>query len=420
MLDRTSAPPFVEINSFNLPSPEIHVLSNQLPLIHTGNTHQEILKLEFIFEAGKWYESKKGVSYFTAYQLEKGTATRSSYQLADFFDSYGASLEISPGPDFTSVSLYMLTMHIQEVFPVFLEVLTAPTFPEKELALSKGLFIQTLKINNEKNSVLASKKIRQHVFGYNHAYGSASEEQDVTAITHHDLRTFFDAHYSLQEVYLTGTLEKESFDFCTNLLSRIPTIRSVIPKNQGAEFVNSFASYDAREQTLQTSIRLGRRTITRQHADYPTLILLNQLLGGYFGSRLMKNIREEKGLTYGISSSIHAFRHDALFSIGADVNKANRELVFSEIRKELDRLITEPIPVSELDTAKNHLLGSLQIETANPFAVAEKIKTMRLFQLPTDFYAKLFNQIRSTGPDQLQECANTYLTQKSMFEVSVG
>jgi predicted Zn-dependent peptidase len=134
----------------------------------------------------------------------------------------------------------------------------------------------------------------------------------------------------------------------------------------------------------------------------------------------MKNIREEKGLTYGIYSSLNPFKNDCMFSIGADVGKEKKELALSEIKLELQKLSTENISQEELSTAKNHLFGSLQLEIANPFAALDKIKNIRLNDLGENFYRNLFSSIHLANPESIQLTAEKYLSTKDMFEVSVG
>jgi predicted Zn-dependent peptidase len=165
---------------------------------------------------------------------------------------------------------------------------------------------------------------------------------------------------------------------------------------------------------------MGMRTINREHEDYFSLLLLNHLLGGYFGSRLMKNIREEKGLTYGIYSSLNPFRNDCLFSIGADVDKTNMELTLYEIKKEIEALNLYPVSQDELDIARNHLLGSIQLEMANPFSTFDKIKNIRLNQLRSEYYNSLFSAVKSANPGELQATAQKYFITNNLVQVAVG
>lgn len=417
MLNRLSAPAFSKTFSFELPQPEIIPLNGGVELVFLSGLQQEVFKFEIIFKAGKWWETQRGLSHFTAIMLDKGTSARSSKEIAGLFDYYGAQIEISPGYDFTSVSLYGLKKHFDKICPLFWEILTMPSFPENELDLQKDIFVQNLKVNNEKNSFVASKMIRKNIFGASHPYGSSIEERDVTALASNHLLNYFKLHFSPHEIYLMGNFDDHQIQSITKQIAL-----------KGQDWMEpSFEITEGppvdkviKSGSVQSSIRLGKRVINRDHPDYFPLLLLNHILGGYFGSRLMKNIREEKGLTYGIYSSVNPFKKDCMFSIGADVGKEKTDLALSEIKQELQKLINHLISTEELTTAKNHFLGSLQLEVANPFASLDKIKSLRLNKLSGDYYRNLFTSIHRADSKSLQVVAEKYFLSNDLIEVSVG
>ena len=420
MLDRKSAPQFIEIATSNLPSPEIITLDNGIPLVQFSKVNQEVLRIELVFKAGKWYEPKVGLSYFTSHLLDKGTQSKSSFQIAEIFDQFGSSVEINAGFDFVSVSLYTLTNNINKVFPLFCEIAHYPSFPDSEFTLLKDIFRQNLKINNEKSSYLASKAIRQNIFGSNHPYGSSITESDLDLLTRQDLVNFFQTRFSLHEVYITGKVDSGIMKMLAKNLSEFPSANQDQIHLVASESPEVKTQHIQKSESIQSSIRLGKRVVNRSNPDYPAMVLLNHILGGYFGSRLMKNIREEKGLTYGINSSIHALKHDAFLLVGTDVNKENCTVALSEIKSEIKRLQEVGIDLGELETAKHHLLGSLQLETANPFSVLEKIKTIRLHNLNNNFYSILLEGIQVSNQDTLIRIAQTHLNENNFFELSVG
>lgn len=420
MLDRKSAPQFAEIKDFHLPSPEILELTNRTPIVLFQDVQQQVLKIELVFKAGKWFEPKLGVAHFTAQMLEKGTANKTSYQIAQTFDKFGCSIEVSAGFDFTSISLYFLSKNINKVLPLFCEIVTSPSFPESEFQLMKDVFRQNLKINNKKNSYVAGKAVRQNIFGEQHPYGGSIEADDADKLTRADLLSYFSNNFFLHEVYVTGFLPPSTKPSFISELSEIKSTTPTQITKALPSITEAFSQHIEMPGSVQSSLRLGKKTINRSHPDYSALVLLNHILGGYFGSRLMKNIREEKGLTYGIHSSLNTLKNDALFLIGTDVNRETQDIVFSEIKSEINRLIEEPVDWTELEITKNHLLGSLQLETANPFSILEKIKAIRLNQLDPEFYSTLFTNILTTDAATLKRVAQSHLQTESLFEVSVG
>ncbi len=418
MLNRSSAPVFSTNFSFNLPKAEVISLNGGSNLIFLPGVQQEIVKLELIFKAGKWHESSSGLSHFTASLIDKGTATKTAQEIAEIFDYYGAQLEISPGYDYTVISLFTLAKYIQELFPLFLEILVSPSFPEEELILQKEIFIQNLKVSNQKNSYVAAKLLRKNIFGENHPYGRTIEEGNVTQLRLEDIKSFFKQNFHPFEIYLIGNIKSNQIDWVAQQFN------SLIPQKLAESNFSKNAGFHTqhvpKDGSVQSSIRFGRQIINRHHSDYFQLLLLNHILGGYFGSRLMKSIREEKGLTYGIYSSIHPFKNDCMISIGADVNNDKLEVAKEEIKKEIKKLGEYPISEDEFISAKNHFLGSLQLEIANPFAVLEKIKNLRLNKLEEPYYNNLFSALKSANPKDFLGVAQKYFDADSFQEVTVG
>jgi zinc protease len=415
MLDRSTAPPFIKSDSFELPG-FISSDVNGIPLFIIPEVRQDIIKIEFIFPAGKWNEPKAGVSHFTSNLLDKGTQRLDSSELAEAFDRLGAHIEISAGYDNTSVSVYALTKNWKEAAELLAEMIQTPSFDGEELSLLRDIFLQNLKINKEKTSYVVSQLIRKNIFG-NHPYGTSLEEKDVLELAPAQLKSFHANNFRPTAIFVTThpSVAIEEFTAFFGLFVAAAHDKSTAPTitpGQKNEHVP--------KEGVQTSLRVGRRSMMRTDASYPDLLLFNHILGGYFGSRLMKNIREEKGLTYGIYSSVNPFIHESFFAIGADVNKENRDLALDEIRKEIKRMRTEPVDAEELEIARNHFLGSLQSEVANPFSVTDKVKNIHLNGLPKHYYPKLFQKINSLTAEDLLAVGEQHVHEDSMFIATVG
>ncbi len=419
MLDRSIAPAFNRSTSFELLTPEKIVLKDgaEAYFIHGGD--QDVSKIEFLFLAGRWYEKSFGAAYFTANLLTKGTNSKSSFEIAELFDRYGAHVEISPGLDFITVSIYSLNKNLEQVLKLLLELFQHATFPDKELDQLKSIYLQNFKVNQAKTSFEASKRIRKNIFGNTHPYGKELEPSDIERISRQDLVDHFNAHFTSATLFAAGKLTEANqrliasmfSGFAKNTLQRIdfePDVQE--PKREIIQKENSF----------QSSLRIAKKSIGRPHTDYPKLLFVTHLLGGYFGSRLMKNIREEKGLTYGIHASLHTLKNDSFLTIGADVNKENIELTFSEVKKEMQRLCSEPINREELDMARNHFIGGLQLEMTTAFAHIDKLKSIYLFNLAPLHYQHIINQVDGVESADIQAIAQKYLTPDSFFEVAVG
>lgn len=416
MLDRSTPPPFVKAASFVLPGFHSLKTKSGIPVFLVSDVQQEVIKIEMVLNAGKWFETIRGVSHFASNMIEKGTTSFSSVQLAEAFDRLGAHIEITAGYDTTTLAIYSLSKNWKEGLQVFNEMVLHPTFPEEELSLMKGIFLQNLKVNLEKTSFVASQVIRKVVFG-DHPYGTAIEASDVDKINTKQLAEFHKQHFTPFAIFVTAPASVSQQEILKGL-----EVLSAPGATTASEVVATpgVMREDAPRDGVQVTIRMGKRSLLRSDKNYPELLLFSHILGGYFGSRLMKNIREEKGLTYGIYSSINPFLRDSMFVIGADVNKENVDLALSEIRKEIKELRTTPIDSEELEIARNHFLGSLQSEVANPFSVTDKIRNIHLNRLPADYYQNLFKRIASMTPKDLMETGERFLHEDSLHVVTVG
>jgi zinc protease len=419
MLDRKTPPPFVQSTSFQLIQPKTHQLPNGVDVFFIAGGNQDVVKIELIFKAGKWYENTWCASQFTANLLTKGTTSKTSFQIAEIFDRYGAHVEIQPGNDFVSVEIYSLNQYLAPVLDLLMEILTVPSFPEKELEQHKAISIQNLKVNNEKTSVVASNIFKKNIFGESHPYGKIIEEKDIMALQRQHLLDHFSLFFKKAFILVSGKIDSTSERLIIDNFSSWATSESQ-PKIQEGIERKPFYDYTEKAESVQCTIRTGKKAIRRAHADYAFVVFVSHILGGYFGSRLMKNIREEKGLTYGIYSSLHPLQHDSYIVIGADIDKVNINLTRDEIRKELKTLRTEKISSDELDIARNHFIGSLQSEITTPFAHADKIKSIHLSGLPQHFYQDMITKIITLSPQQIIDTSEQYFNENDFFEVAVG
>lgn len=418
MLDRTLAPPFQKNTTLTLLTPQHYKSAKGTDLFVLSGGTQEVVRVELIAKAGKWYEASPGIAHFTAGQLDKGTKTKSSFQLASLFDAYGAHLDVSAGNDFFSITIYALSRNLKEVLAVVGELIHEAIFPDQELLLSKNIALQNLKVNEEKTSYLAGKYFRKAIFG-EHPYGKELDAQAIEQVEREKLTVYLKNFLVNFQVVASGHVNDSTIKVLNQFLDQLPT-GGVIGKEASFLLPDAVTDYRTKEGSVQSTIRYGKRIINRQHPDYFDLLFITHLLGGYFGSRLMKNIREEKGLTYGIYSSVQSLLRESYFIIGADVNRENRELTMVEIKKELEKLVQEPVGSDELETARNHFIGSLQSEVTTAFAHGDKFKTILLNALPTDYYQQMINRVNAVQAEDLQRCADQYFKTESFTEVTVG
>jgi predicted Zn-dependent peptidase len=423
MLDRTQSPAFQAIQEVRIPAVQTRTLDNNLPLHLITVDQQPVLRLECVFDAGNWYEETPNSAFFAIKMLAEGAGSRTSAQISEYFDRYGAFLELNSGPDRASIVVYCLTKFLPDVLPLLRELLTEPTFPEKELEDLRNITLQNLRVNYEKNAYRAGVLFREKLYGLSHPYGRTQRPELIEQLARQEIVDFYQRviHQQPFHIVVAGQAGENEILLINRELGQLPIVQSELPGFVGeiqAEANTPILLEKA--DSIQSSIRLGRRLFTRSHPDFFNMLVTNEVLGGYFGSRLMKNIREEKGFTYGISSNMPSFRRDGYFIIGTDVNKENTQQTLDEIRKEIHILQTEPVSDNELTTVKNYMAGEFVGSLNTPFEIADRYKGILLDGLPPEFLTEYISKVRAVTQEDIINTMKTYLTEENLREVVVG
>ncbi|GGK62085.1 M16 family metallopeptidase [Rufibacter glacialis] len=422
-LTRTIAPAIADLPTDLSIVPEVKYASSGARMHVYKNHIQPVVRIEFVFKAGKWYQPKAGVASLTAKMLKEGTAFHTAKEIADTVDYYGASLEITHGFDRATVTLYCLSKFLPFLLPLTFEIIQQPSFPEKEFALMKQRVIQTLTVDKQKNGYLATETFTGALYGKYHPYTTFISEEEISALRLTDLQDFHSQAYTFpsSEIFITGDITDAAVEGILTLITsqKASSLQEPVisPLKGHAE---DRLIIEKTSNDLQASIRAGKPIIHPSHPDYPALYLLNHVLGGYFGSRLMKNIREDKGFTYGIYSSLSHKEHSSLFSIGTDTKGDKIEETLAEILKEIALLRNELVPENELATTKKHLAGKFLSDHATLFDKMDKYKSNTILNLGTDFSSQLLEKIADLEASQLLEAANKYFQEEDLLQVVTG
>ena len=413
-------PPLVHpIRQIQLAEPQRYDLDNGIPLYAISMGTQEVLKLEIVFKSGRPYEQKKLAARATTRLLREGTHSFSGKEIAEKIDYYGATLTATFSIDTGCLTLYCLPRHLPHVLPVLRSVLMEPTFPDHELQTFISNNVERLKIELSKPDVVAYRTITEMVFGAAHSYGYNSTPETYQALTREDVikhhqQTFLAGNAA---IFVSGLVSETMIHQIRNALQDAfrpgycpPTPGPIIPADHQSVHIQEFG-YN------QTSIRIGRRVVPRRHADFTGLYVLNTILGGYFGSKLMTNIREQKGYTYNIYSSIDSFLHEGFFYISTEVNNDKLTEAQAEVWHEIDMLSQQEISVKELDMAKNYLLGYVLTLLDGPFNTAQIIKGLVLQGMTYSDFSRFVEEIRTIDPKRLQQLARTYLQKEDLYQV---
>ncbi len=423
-LRRNIQPEINLIDTITIPGPEKVVLSNGIPVYLVNSGTQDIIKIEFIFNAGNWFEDKPMVARFTNKMLKEGTQNFTSLEIDQKIDFYGAHLETSVDFDMAYVLLYSLNKHLENTLAVFAEVIKFPVFPERELAILIQNQKQEFIINNEKVRYLARRKFNEQIFGKTHPYGRLFETNDFDTITREHLAAFHQHHYRLEncKILVAGKIPKNMVELLNHYFGQKQDENPIIfTEPEISQFpVNNRLFHIIKDNAIQSAIRIGKVLFNKKHPDYLKLKVLNTVFGGYFGSRLMTNIREDKGYTYGIGSAIVSLQHSGFFSIASEVGAEVTRSAIDEIYNEIRILQQETIPETELNLVRNYMLGSFQRNVDGAFALSENIKSLLVYDLDQDFNREYIGIIKNITAEELRELAKQYLDIDSLTEIIVG
>jgi len=413
----------VEIKSIHIKEAQENILSNGIKLYTINASNEEVIKIDLVFDAGINVQNFKSQANFTSKMLSEGTSKYSAAELAEKLDFYGAYFQTKNTTEEAIITLYCLNKHLTNCLPFIVEILTDSIFPENDLEILKKNAIQNLKVNEERNSYLVRRSFNQAIFGENTLYGSYLKITDIESIKREKLVDFYKNHYQKGFKYIlaSGYVNNETIETLnTNFGSNTFKVYDNLAYKYISNNVKPTDLYIDKSNSVQSAIRIGRRLFNRNHPDFREMQLLNLILGGYFGSRLMKNIREEKGLTYGIYSAIEAYPFDACWYIDTEMNNELCETGIKEIYKELAKLRDELIGEKELNTAKNYLLGSFLRSIDGPFSLADRFKILKDFDLEYNYFYEFIEIIKNTTAERLKELANLYLKEEDLTSVIVG
>ncbi|MGJ7031163.1 M16 family metallopeptidase [Niabella hirudinis] len=423
MPDRTVAPPFVDAVNFNLQLQpyQKYTLKNGVDVYAIDAGTEDVLQIEWVFDAGNWQEEKNLQAAVTNHLLKNGTESKNAYEINEYFDYYGAYLNRNCYAETATISLHCLTKHIKELLPAVKEIIAGSTLPQKEMEIAVQNMKQKLDVNLKKSSFVAGRLIDVYLFGATHPYGRFSRHEDFDRLTREDLLAFYETYYrngSLR-IFIAGRLPQDVGGLLDTYFGDLPNNPAqnqsigIEPATQKKyEVVND-------SKNNQGSIRIARPFFNRHHPDFLKCQVLNIVFGGYFGSRLMANIREEKGYTYGIHSYLLNNRYDNGWMISTEAGREVSAAAIAEVYKEMELLREEPVDAEELLLVKNFMMGSILGDLDGPFHIIGRWKNMVLNDLGDDFFERSIQNIKTVTAADLQEMANKYLHPEAFYELTV-
>jgi predicted Zn-dependent peptidase len=420
--DRSKAPEFIIPADFELVSPQIHSLSGERKLYFIPTRDLQAVKLEAIGTSQRLSLSLKKslVPSFTLQMLSEGTREKSEPELSEFFDFHASEVHPLIAYSHEGMSLLTTKKHLLTVLPVFSSLFDGAIFPEESLQKRKSQRKLSIKMEREKSASHASQLFRKALFGENHPFGQEITEDHVDQVSQDHLVEYYQTKlWTGTEFFLCGDLDEQELDSIKKILDQLPFqkegLSTPLPILNPQKFI-----LEDRPAALQSSIRIGNWSIPKTHPDFMALSVFNTVLGGYFGSRLIKNIREDKGHTYGIYSSLAEIGDFNYWVIGADVQKAYRQEVIDEIYKEIKLLATEPISPHELEVIRNYLIGQMLSRFSSSFDLLDRFRSVHHSGLDFDFFLKKLAFLRAFTAEDILEVGKKYFSNPPFTEVIVG
>lgn len=421
-LDRSKAPAFNIPSDFELASPVKVSLNSVLNVYFFKTPGIDAVKLEVIGKSARNHIPLEHVLIpsFTLQMILEGTNDYSEEELSEFFDFHAT--ETQPILSYTHEGLSLLSTkkHLDAVLPRFISLFSEATFPQENLEKRKSQRKLSLKLEKEKSSSRSSQLFRTALFGADHLYGQEVNEAHIDLITSELLKDYYVNHlWQDCEIFLSGDLDSSQLDYLLEWLEKIPYRKMVL--NRLDSPVQTIPKiHEERKDALQSSLRIGNWSISKSHPDFHALSLFNTILGGYFGSRLVKNIREDKGHTYGISSSLVELGDYNYWVIGADVQKAFVHEVIEEVYAEIHRLSTELVSEDELEILRNYLVGQMLSKFSSSFDLMDRFKAVHQSGLDLSYYRQKLDFLKEATPEELLRIGQTYFANPPFVEVSVG
>jgi predicted Zn-dependent peptidase len=419
-MNRSIAPGFKKAQSLDVVFPHKIELSNGIDLYLLDGIQNDTVKLDIAWDAGSKFQTKPLVASFTNALLLAGTKNLSAQQISENIDFFGGYVSHDIDKDQAGITLYGLNDKISDIFNVFDEAFSNAIFPKTEVEKLIDIRKSNYQVSQEKVSNLCRKEFNKHIFGEKSIYGKVAELNDFDKVNIDDLKSYYQSIYlnTKPVLFLVGNVSDSFIEQLKSWTKKLGNHRTeiepqVFNQSKGRIVVQ-------KNNAIQSAVRIGKLLFNKNHPDYYKFQVLNTILGGYFGSRLMANIREDKGYTYGIGSGLSVLEDAGYFFVSTEVAKDVTQPTINEIYFEIEKLQNHLVSDDELEKVKNYLLGDFLRHSDGPIAIMENYKNIYFNNLSEDYYSDFIKAVNDVTPKQLQDIAIKYLQKNTMLEVVVG
>ena len=413
-------PDIIIPNSVDMPATECRTTQGGVKIYTLNSDDFEVVRFTFIFRAGTSMQHKPFTASATVNMLSEGSHTMTGQEIAERLDFYGSNYDATIDRDYTYISFVSLSKFFNETADVAREIILHPAFNDKELGIYCSKRKQGLSIERKKIDVQSREIFGKALFGDHHPYGISSPEREYDNITRQDLVALYNELYTAKNCFVVCS-GRVTYD----VLRTIEEIVDALPEGEDREVEFPETRTTPRvikddESSLLSSIRIGRLLFPRRHPDFVGMQVVATALGGYFGSRLMQNLREEHGYTYGVMAAMVNFEREGYLAIATQVAREHRDDALREIYFEIERLRNELMSEDELQMVKNMMIGEILRILDGPFGIADV--TIENIMCGYDNHAteQSVETILAITPEEIQQLAQKYLKTEDLVEVVVG
>lgn len=423
MLNRKNQPQIQPPGIIKLPVPAISELDNGIKVYQFNSGKQNVSSIEMVFEAGSRYQQKPFTAMAANLMLREGTKHFSARELAEKLDYFGAHFENATERDNAYVSLYSLNKHLNNTLPLLNEIVRNPIFAATEYEVLAGKQRQMLEVNRQKVNFLARTHFNALIFGSDHPYGKFLLPEDIGNVSSQDLIDFHQNYYHSGNctIVAAGKIPDNLLADLNRLFGGRDWLKPSVPKNEFTGVpAEGMMHFIEKQGAMQSAIRIGRKMFSRSHPDFAGMKVLNAILGGYFGSRLMMNLREDKGYTYGIGSAVVPLQQSGYFVISGEVGTDVTTDALKEIKSELLRLCNDIVPDDELSLVRSYLSGEMLRAVDGPFAQAAMYRELIEDGLNNSHFEMQIETVQQITAVQLRDLAIKYLNPDELTTLVVG
>lgn len=420
---RKTPPAVSETESLTLPGIETILLPSGLTLKIYRRPDMQLIYLSVLCAGGQAEAGSPAVAALTSILQREGSRGYSGKEIADRLDYNGAWTKSNATSHHLQQSIYVLGKRFADVIPVFADMVARPVFPETEFEVRRDHLASNLRIALENVSYLSRCRADALIMGESHPLAATDTPESIMRLTPARLAAFHASVMSAASttVFICGNVTAQMIDTVAEAFSRVIPAAPPTPLN-----ITPFRRSPLRRPVIvpkpdatQSSVAITLPGVPRTHPDYLPLHLSVFALGGYFGSRLMLNIREEKGLTYGINASLQGYADGSFIDITAETDNAYVGRVIEEVGAELLRLADNPPEADELRRMRRSatLLQSSLLDS--PLSIVDHHINHCISALPEGYFNAKQQAINQLTPDTIARIARRYLN-PALMQVTVA